>query len=330
MHGRHLVHDRDAHWHRPGYRAADRARDGRIMTAPFAVVGAGPSGLGCAAVLAAEGPVVLIDRIPVPGGTAGWDGREIRGYVTRSAVSEPGCGSGRPPFAWDERAPARRRAGRMARCRRALFVACGLRPATLADLNGHRRPPGRRHSRHCSRAPPAGRGQALVPPSSSRATVRGPPCRRRARRWAPASSPSATTRGPRSTSNGRSSGASPAATGSGVRLVGRGRPNRVTCDGVVLAGDPAPPATSTARAPRRAEVTFVQPLQPLRPRAVRRGLARRQRMAGRGRKGGAARESEFAYRRVAIRAAEGVGLIDGGIEVQGVMGACRPRCRSAR
>lgn len=46
------------------------------------VVGAGPSGLGCAQALIAHGPVVVVDRIPVTGGSAGWDHPVIR-QVTR-------------------------------------------------------------------------------------------------------------------------------------------------------------------------------------------------------------------------------------------------------
>jgi len=51
------------------------------MTAPYLVVGAGPTGLGCAAELATAHPVELIDRIPVPGGEAGWSTPEITALV---------------------------------------------------------------------------------------------------------------------------------------------------------------------------------------------------------------------------------------------------------
>ena len=46
--------------------------------APFLVVGAGPSGLGCAWELARHGDVVVFDRIPVTGGSAGWSGPTMR------------------------------------------------------------------------------------------------------------------------------------------------------------------------------------------------------------------------------------------------------------
>jgi NAD(P)-binding Rossmann-like domain len=105
------------------------------MTASCLVVGAGPTGLGCAAELAAVYPVELIDRIPVPGGEAGWSTPEItalaadarrRGVRFRlgnTAVRwEPGrllvAGPGRIEWVPGER----------------LFYAGGLRPATAADL----------------------------------------------------------------------------------------------------------------------------------------------------------------------------------------------------
>ena len=79
-----LVHDRDGHRHRPGHGAADQSRDGRVITmAPFLVVGAGPSGLGCAWELAGHGDVVVFDRIPVTGGSAGWTGPTMRRLTDR-------------------------------------------------------------------------------------------------------------------------------------------------------------------------------------------------------------------------------------------------------
>jgi hypothetical protein len=105
------------------------------MTAPSLVVGAGPAGLGCAAELATVHPVELIDRIPVPGGEAGWSAPEItalaadarrrgaRFRLGNTAVRwEPGrllvAGPGRIEWIPGER----------------LFYAGGLRPATAADL----------------------------------------------------------------------------------------------------------------------------------------------------------------------------------------------------
>ncbi len=105
------------------------------MTAPYLVVGAGPTGLGCATELAAVHPVQLIDRIPVPGGEAGWSAPQVTALVEdacRQGVRlllgvtalrwEPGrllvAGPG-----WIEWLPGER-----------LFYAGGLRPATAADL----------------------------------------------------------------------------------------------------------------------------------------------------------------------------------------------------
>jgi len=106
------------------------------MTAPCLVVGAGPTGLGCAAELAAARPVELIDRIPVPGGEAGWSTpaitaladdtrrRGVRFRLGNTALRwEPGrlliAGPGKIEWIPGER----------------LFYAGGLRPATAADLH---------------------------------------------------------------------------------------------------------------------------------------------------------------------------------------------------
>ena len=51
--------------------------------APFLVVGAGPSGLGCAWELAPHGDVVVFDRIPVTGGSAGWSNPTVRHLTDR-------------------------------------------------------------------------------------------------------------------------------------------------------------------------------------------------------------------------------------------------------
>ena len=45
------------------------------------VVGAGPSGLGCAVELARENDVTVVDRLPVPGGETGWENPEIKSFV---------------------------------------------------------------------------------------------------------------------------------------------------------------------------------------------------------------------------------------------------------
>ena len=107
-----------------------------MSSAPFLVVGAGPSGLGCAAELARHGRVVLLDRIPVPGGTAGWSGRAsqrlVREAVSRGVTFRLGETalrySGRrlliaSPSGFQDVDSAH------------LFFAGGLRPATPANLH---------------------------------------------------------------------------------------------------------------------------------------------------------------------------------------------------
>jgi hypothetical protein len=268
------------------------------MTAPFAVVGAGPSGLGCAAVLAAEGPVVLIDRIPVPGGTAGWDGREIRGYVRQVRRLGVRMRLGETALRWEG---SRMRPGEtalrgdggrllLAGPGRAewldaagLFVACGLRPATLADwrVTGDR---------------PAGVIPATVAEHLLQAGVRlwttvviagdGPwaaPVARSARRLgtrviAVGDRADRAERADRAGSPDWADERHPwpkqwSITGrdrvTGIRLEGEGGEAGVTelaCDGVVLAGDPAPARNiDGAVLPGAAGVTFVQPLTPLDP-----------------------------------------------------------------
>ena len=239
------------------------------MTAPFAVVGAGPSGLGCATVLAAEGPVVLIDRIPVPGGTAGWDGREIRGYVTTVRRLGARMRLGETALRWDGRRLLLVSPGGAGWLDAAgLFVACGLRPATLADwrVTGDR---------------PAGVIPATVAEHLLQAGVRlwstvvvagdGP--------WAASVARSARRLGTRviavSDHADWADERHPrpkqwSITGrdrvTGIRLEGEAGVTELACDGVVLAGDPAPARNiDGAVLPGAAGVTFVQPLTPLDP-----------------------------------------------------------------
>jgi hypothetical protein len=239
------------------------------MTAPFAVVGAGPSGLGCAAALAAGGPVVLIDRIPVPGGTAGWDGREIRDYVRRVRRLGARMRLGETALRWDGRRLLLAAPGRAGWLDAAgLFVACGLRPATLADwrVTGDR---------------PAGVIPATVAEHLLQAGVRlwttvvvagdGPwaaPVARSAGRlgtrviaisdradhgdWADERHP----RPKQWSIAGRDRV-------TGIRLEGEAGVTELACDGVVLAGDPVPARNiDGAVLAGAAGVTFVQPLTP--------------------------------------------------------------------
>jgi Pyridine nucleotide-disulphide oxidoreductase len=105
------------------------------MSRRTVIVGAGATGLGAAAVLARSSRVLVVDRIPVPGGTAGWRGAAVRQAVeaARRAGAELRLGAtavrfdgrrllvcGYGTIAWE---PADR-----------LVVATGLRPAAAAEL----------------------------------------------------------------------------------------------------------------------------------------------------------------------------------------------------
>ena len=50
----------------------------------IAVVGAGPSGLGCANELANNHDVILIDRLPVVGGESGWRETSVLQYASQA------------------------------------------------------------------------------------------------------------------------------------------------------------------------------------------------------------------------------------------------------
>lgn len=102
---------------------------------PVAVVGAGPSGLGCATGLAAHVPVVLVDRVPVVGGTAGWDRFDIRDLAAGAASLGVELRLGETAIRWSGQdllvlGPG---ASSLVRAQH-LFIAAGLRPATAADL----------------------------------------------------------------------------------------------------------------------------------------------------------------------------------------------------
>jgi hypothetical protein len=106
------------------------------MTAPYLVVGAGPTGLGCAAELATAHPVELIDRIPVPGGEAGWSTPEITALVEAARRSGVRFRLGNTAVRWE---PGRLLVAGPGRIEwlpgKRLFYAGGLRPATAADLS---------------------------------------------------------------------------------------------------------------------------------------------------------------------------------------------------
>jgi hypothetical protein len=106
------------------------------MTAPYLVVGAGPTGLGCAAELATAHAVELIDRIPVPGGEAGWSTPEITALVEAARRSGVRFRLGNTAVRWE---PGRLLVAGPGRIEwlpgKRLFYVGGLRPATAADLS---------------------------------------------------------------------------------------------------------------------------------------------------------------------------------------------------
>lgn len=106
------------------------------MTA-LIVIGAGPSGLGVATTLAREtgDTVCLVDRIPVPGGEAGWDDPQVRAYVADAEAAGVQLLLGHMAVRWAAGVLLLLGPG-VARTEKArhLFFAGGCRPATAADL----------------------------------------------------------------------------------------------------------------------------------------------------------------------------------------------------
>lgn len=103
---------------------------------PYLIVGAGPSGLGCATALAREAPVLLFDRIPVTGGTAGWADPHIRRFTEAATSSGVQLRLGESALRWDGRHLLVAGPGRFERIEgRHLFFTGGLRPATVANLH---------------------------------------------------------------------------------------------------------------------------------------------------------------------------------------------------
>jgi hypothetical protein len=99
------------------------------------VVGAGPTGLGCAAALAERIPVVIVDRIPVVGGTAGWHAPPIRACAARAQRLGAHVRLGVTAIRWrDQRLTLVGPGAVDELAAHHLFVAAGLRPATPADL----------------------------------------------------------------------------------------------------------------------------------------------------------------------------------------------------
>jgi hypothetical protein len=106
------------------------------MTPPFLVVGAGASGLGFATEIARQAPVVLLDRIPVTGGTAGWADARVRQFTAAAIRRRVQLRLGESALRWENGlllVAAPRRFERIAG--QHLIFAGGLRPATAANLH---------------------------------------------------------------------------------------------------------------------------------------------------------------------------------------------------
>jgi NAD(P)-binding Rossmann-like domain len=104
--------------------------------AQLLVVGAGPTGLGCATVLAAHASVTVIERIPVTGGTAGWDDPDVVAFTKAARRADVRLLLGETALRWDGTHLLVAGPGAIRRLPGAhLFFAGGLRPATAADLS---------------------------------------------------------------------------------------------------------------------------------------------------------------------------------------------------
>ena len=99
------------------------------------VVGAGPSGLGCAVELARENDVTVVDRLPVPGGETGWENPEIKSFVETAKELGVSFELGSMATHWDGNSlfivsPL----GTQKIDSDFLFYAGGIRPATSAEI----------------------------------------------------------------------------------------------------------------------------------------------------------------------------------------------------
>jgi NADPH-dependent 2,4-dienoyl-CoA reductase/sulfur reductase-like enzyme len=105
------------------------------VTARIVVVGAGPSGLGCATALAEHHPVTLVDRIPVVGGEAGWRSSQVQQAVRRAQARGVDLRLGSSATRWQPGRLLVTGPGRVEWLPAGqLFYAGGLRPATPMEL----------------------------------------------------------------------------------------------------------------------------------------------------------------------------------------------------
>lgn len=100
------------------------------------VVGAGAAGLGAATALAERGPVTVVDRVPVPGGSVRYDHPDVRAAFDAAVRAGVAFRLGATATRWD--------GGRLLVCApgdvgwhraAALVFAGGVRPATPAELS---------------------------------------------------------------------------------------------------------------------------------------------------------------------------------------------------
>jgi pyruvate/2-oxoglutarate dehydrogenase complex dihydrolipoamide dehydrogenase (E3) component len=99
------------------------------------VVGAGPSGLGCATALAGHLPVTLVDRIPVVGGESGWRSTQVRQAAHQARTRGVDMRLGSSALRWQGGRLLVAGPGRIEWLPATqLFYAGGLRPATPMDL----------------------------------------------------------------------------------------------------------------------------------------------------------------------------------------------------
>jgi hypothetical protein len=105
------------------------------MTDSVAIVGAGLTGLGCAASLGDGIRPVIVDRIPVAGGVHGWDNDQTRSAVAAAAARGAVFHLGETAIRWDgeELLVIGQDGARRIRAR-ALVVAAGSRPLGRAEL----------------------------------------------------------------------------------------------------------------------------------------------------------------------------------------------------
>jgi NADPH-dependent 2,4-dienoyl-CoA reductase/sulfur reductase-like enzyme len=105
------------------------------MSPDVIVVGAGPSGLACAARIGRRAQVLLVDRIPVPGGECGWEAPHIRQLVHEAEASGVAFELGATALRWSSGRLLLAAPGNI-RWVTSPWLVCagGLRPDTASDL----------------------------------------------------------------------------------------------------------------------------------------------------------------------------------------------------